>query len=332
MTIGGFMPLDAAAGDTGGGVLAFWEARPDNSWFFANGRSALAHLLRREQVGRLWVPALICPELATAAPEGAARYYGLGPDLSPDTGSLDTLLQPGDCVVGVDYFGRSPSRAFRDYAASRNDVLWVEDRAQALAPGAGPWADWVLYSPRKLFGVPDGGILVRRGGTVEHPDYAGADVTAATAARRVEKDRGSEWHFALYQETERRHSVSPRRMSRLSRALLDATDPAPAIRRRQDNYAVLAQLLSDIALLAEDGCGFAPFGFPVRLPECEAVWRRLCEAGVFPARHFAALPSDPQAFPAEHALGATMMTLPCDQRYRPDDLQRVADAVRDAMR
>ena len=37
------------------------------------------------------------------------------------------------------------------------DIFWIEDCAQALVPDV-PWGDWQIFSPRKLFGVADGGV------------------------------------------------------------------------------------------------------------------------------------------------------------------------------
>jgi len=331
MAIGGFFPLESLGHQAiapVNNVLEFWQAGPENSWQFANARSALAYLLKEKGIRRLWLPALICPELATVVGQNCTiSYFPLDDDLSPDVEFLDSNICAGECVLGVDYFGRQPSQAFRDFVSTRNDVQWVEDRAQALAPAPAPWASWVLYSPRKLFGVPDGGILVQMNGPLEKPAYRGADVTAAVAARNdAQEDRT--WRFELYQETERRMDVSMQGMSRLSRETLAMIDPLAVATHRRENFAVLARLLGDVALWADGAVDFAPLGLPVKIPGCDDVWRKMCASGVFPARHFYTLPSDPKVFRREHALGAATMTLPCDQRYGITDMHRVAAVFR----
>ncbi len=60
----------------------------------------------------------------------------------------------------VAYFGLPISPVAKAFAARRRDLRIVEDRAQALDCGAESVGAWTLYSPRKLLGVADGGVLV----------------------------------------------------------------------------------------------------------------------------------------------------------------------------
>src|SRR5207302_4980229 len=91
---------------------------------------------------------------------GKIRFYHVGRDLEADVSKLNREAVPGDLVVGVDYFGYPVGSALRGLSTTRGDLFFVEDRAQALAPSGDFWGDWCLYSPRKLLGVADGGILV----------------------------------------------------------------------------------------------------------------------------------------------------------------------------
>jgi hypothetical protein len=45
---------------------------------------------------------------------------------------------------------------------------------------------------------------------------------------------------------------------------------------------------------------------------------------VFPAVHWANLPSPAGKFPDEHALASTLLTLPCDQRYGTAEMEQLA--------
>ncbi len=53
---------------------------------------------------------------------------------------------------------------------------------------------------------------------------------------------------------------------------------------------------------------------------------------IFPAIHWERLPSPAADFPAEHELAASVLTLPCDQRYSGEHMERVAAVFEDAMR
>jgi len=99
---------------------------------------------------------------------------------------------------------------------------------------------------------------------------------------------------------------------------------------RRANFDILAGLLPDAALFRGSSADFVPFGFPVRIARRDAVWQALCARRVFPARYWPALPSDPGAFPTEHALSREILVLPCDQRYDSGDMRLVAAAYRES--
>jgi hypothetical protein len=68
-------------------------------------------------------------------------------------------------------------------------------------------------------------------------------------------------------------------------------------------------------------------GFPVQARNAEVVSKALADQGIFAPRHWAALPSPRERFPASHALAQSLLTLPCDYRYNERDMSRLADAV-----
>lgn len=334
--IGGFLPLEPCSGARTGGALSLWEITDRNAWKFVNARSALAHLIQAVDAPRLLLPAFICPELALAAREGVSvGYYPLNAGFSPNVDALLGILQPGDCVVGVDYFGRQPESDFRAIVKDRKDVVWVEDRAQALLPASEPWADWVLYSPRKLFGVPDGGILVSARGDVAPAEYSKEDAEDRSLPRVLRRDDALErdnviW-YAAYQEVEARMSVSCEPTSAKALYILSNIDTELVIRRRKQNFDALAEHLAEFALFRERADDFVPFGFPVRVRNRDRLLKSLSDRRIFAPRYWPHLPSNPAMFPAEHALSRELLLLPCDQRYDDEDMRTVAAEFRGAL-
>ena len=107
---------------------------------------------------------------------GAALLASGAAGTSHGQGSLqstaDALLQgvrTGDAVLVVSYFGNPIAPSWCTLSRQRPEIVWIEDRAQALWPNSNPMGSWVVYSPRKLIGVPDGGVLVRHGDPLEEP-------------------------------------------------------------------------------------------------------------------------------------------------------------------
>jgi len=328
--LGGFFGLELPAAHACG-LASFWKLPGNPALTFANGRSALAALLASVRPPRLWLPSYICRSVAEAASATATpvSYFPVDESLQPDTSWLESGARPGEMVLAVDYFGRAPGREFLDFANERQDLLFVEDACQAVDTGAAPWGRWCLRSPRKLVGVPDGGFVVPADGIAEggwsvlEPQM---DVYRAACLRFEDEEERANglWHEAN-QRREARETVSTRRMSRLSRELLARLDVAPIADRRRANYRTLAGVLGDTMFLRDANPAFVPLGFPVRLPAArrDHVRGALIAQGIFPALHWTDVPSA-ATFGAAHVLAAELLTLPCDQRYQPFEMERMA--------
>jgi hypothetical protein len=338
-SIGGFMGLELP--DGGGGLRKLWGVR-DDRLAFVNASSAFAHLLEAYKTGAVWLPAYICAEFARAVPVDRLRYYPLDAELSPQVDALQKTVRSGDIVVAVDFFGRPPSASFLGYVSSHRDILFVEDCAQALDTAAQLWGDWRLYSPRKVVGVPDGGLLVACSARANATNLTGSvrdDVDAFELAKPqiarfedTDETHNEIWH-ALNQAKEGSLSISNRRISRLSWSLLGLLDAEGIARKRRQNFVTLAARLEAWAFLPELNPQFVPLGFPVRLPAGARarVEDYLFKQRVFPAVHWRNLPSPAREFPDEHALAGTLLTLPCDQRYGAAEMEHVVTQFLEAV-
>lgn len=317
----------------GSDLWAHWGAGAAAVLAFCNARSALAHLLRSLAPPRVWLPAYCCADLAQAARATGTpmRFYPGSETLAPDTHALDAALRPGDLVLALHAFGR-PAAALVTLAAARSDVTWVEDCAQAADIATPHWAPFRLYSPRKLLGVADGGLLVDRDGALPAPRLAPAASArlhhAGLLRRRHEADNAG-W-YAAFRRAEAAMGVSDRAMSARSLAQLAATPLAPMATARRRNYARLHAGLSDLALWPEAAPAWAPLGFPVRVAEAATLGAALARQRIFAPRHWALLATDTPP-PIEAALSRQLLTLPCDQRYGTADMERVIAAVRDCL-
>jgi hypothetical protein len=335
--IGGFLPLRMPTRNVAAGtVLRQWIGNSEQVWFLHNARSALHALWSTTRPRRIWLPAYVCSEVAGAVPLGQnVRYYPLDELLSPRIDYLATQVRSGDHVLVINYFGRPADRNLIALAGDLPDVGWIEDRAHALDPVDSAWADWLLYSPRKLFGVPDGGILIARE-TELQPLVAAASIDLSFILPSLERFEDPEEHdnqrwYASYLHQEAAMRVGLQAMSRLTVAVLNASDLQADGKARRHNYQLLRGRLENWAFFPTPTISFSPMGFPIRVKSAATLCRKLSEARIFAARHWRVIPSDPSIFTAEHQLARELVTLPCDYRYDESDMHRVADAVLEAM-
>jgi hypothetical protein len=323
------MPAAGAGSSVKGDVLSSWADGFAAMAAFQTARSALGALLRQRQVRRTWLPAYICANLADGAvgSGGEVAFYRVGPDLVVDTDALSEALRPGDAVVGVDFFGFIDP-GIEDLVRRFDDLLWIEDRAQALEPGPA-WGRVLLYSPRKLFGVADGGLLLANGHLPEPTEPAGEGVWRPEDARAADRDGAEpqQW-YPLFRAREAAFEVCGAAATSRTLTALRAIPVGPEAEARRRNWNALRTRLADYALWPQRRPDGVPLAFPIVVSDAAEVQRRLAAERIWAPRHWADLPSPPDLFPDAAALAARLISLPCDSRYDAEDMARVAGAVR----
>lgn len=115
-----------------------------------------------------WLPEYFCNEAAGLLRDGTAdiAVYPVTRDLDPDWPACEALaaICPPDVVVLIHFFGRAGEAAEARAFCDRHGARLVEDATHVLRPvdGIGEAGDFVCFSPRKFFDIPDGGMLVVR--------------------------------------------------------------------------------------------------------------------------------------------------------------------------
>lgn len=322
--IGSVLP---AAGRGGAGILDTWlEDRPWRA--FRTARAALSTVLKLRRSRRVWLPVYICRSVAEGVQSSGAEiaWYGTDTMLCPDTQDL-AQAEDGEAVLCVSYFGRGANDRLRRLAAQRPGLTWIEDRAQAMDTGQPAFGDILLYSPRKLFGVGDGGIVASHGALPEATlSSDDADWQANIARARDPDGLAPGTWFDAFRTREAAMDSAPRAMSGRTLATLSQLDWKPEADTRRRNWACLAERLSHIALWPEHDVDFVPLAYPIVTDDAGLLSAGLAAERIWCARHWADLPS-PETFVEAHTLSRRCLSLPIDGRYGANDMARIADAV-----
>ena len=305
----------------------------------ATARSAFALLEGALRPRQVWLPSYLCAAMLEALPEHPRiRFYGVDGRFRPADDGWIREIRRGDLAVFIDYFGFT---VWGEHGreARRAGAWVVEDACQALLnDGFSEHAHYVVASPRKFVGVPDGGILLARKGaelpgSEELPPPSPAwwlDALAASQLRgEFDRHGGGRAWFPLFQKTDAMSPCQPMRMSELSALLLrHRIDYEEIGRRRRENYRFLASELADVAIFPDLGPGVVPLGFPVRIRDRDRLRQALFDAEIYPAVHWPIADVVPQEFETSHRLAGEIMTLPCDQRYARSDMERILTRMR----
>lgn len=302
-----------------------------------NARSAFFLIGKTLRPRKVWLPSYLC-EAVVQGFQGAAvpmEFFPVNDRLHCESTGWLERVQRGDLVLRINYFGFVNTDPVFGEAISRG--AWVvDDAAHALlTKDIGAAASFVVYSPRKFIGVPDGGFLVPMIPTeISWPPLQPVPTvwwleTFSASQLRRDFDLGSlgrDW-FPKFQNAEQTAPTGSFAMSEFSAHLLDQCfDFSTIALNRRANYLQLLKHLHDFALFKELPAGVVPLGFPVRLRDRDAVRQELFRKQVFSPVHWALNGLVPDSFAASHRLAKETMTLPCDQRYDRDDMRRVSEA------
>jgi hypothetical protein len=200
----------------------------------------------------------------------------------------------------------------------------------------------IVYSPRKFFGVPDGGVLatshvdaIRRQPLEPPPSEWWKAAFAVTQMRREFDLVGGEnrW-FTLFRHVEDTFPVGPYYSSDLAGMLIETgTDYGSMRKMRRENYMALAARLNEFALFPVLGEDTVPLGFPVcvDVAQRDAVLKCLYDQRIYPPVHWRFDGIVPEEYRKSHLLSRRILTLICDQRYTSSDMALQADAFLSAL-
>ena len=296
--IGGYFELDPGGGNT----------PLPNGVLLNSGRNALRHIVRQLKIKSIWVPEYTCPVVwdALRAEKCELRFYSIGLDMLPTE-----KMPRNDFVLYTNYFGCCGKNVEMLAAEYPNLIV---DCAQAYH--AQPKGRASFCSPRKYFGVADGGIAFG----VEPAAYAQDDSSARQQHLIVRKEKGASAGYPLFQAVEESLIDAPiRAMSAATSAALKKFDAATATQKRRANFVFLRERLLTsfpFALAADD----VPMIYPYETDD-RALRSRLIANKIFVAKYW------PQLSPAANALAERIIPLPVDQRYGTDDMKRIAEVI-----
>lgn len=312
--------------------------------YFLSFRCAIYKLCQQFKPGTAWVPSYLCgvvldPFRQLKVP---IRYYNAGPNF--ETGSADWTVDVvrGDLVLVVHYFG-FPNTLFPASELKGRGAVIIEDASQGLfLKQCYPESSYIVYSPRKFLGVPDGGLMACASPStldlddLEVPplDWWRSALAMTQIRREFDLCGGENRWFSLYQHVEETFPLGSYRSSDLTRAIIEGgTDYQFIKRSRRENYLALLERLKNFALFPELDEDIVPLGFPVcvDVSQRDKILGDLYGRGIYPPVHWRIKGIVPDEYRDSHSLSDRMLTLICDQRYTPINMARQSEAFLSAV-
>lgn len=297
-----------------------------------SGRNALLALLDcMQEVTCVLLPDFYCPDV-----ESAIEQAGYSIQKYHVTENLECVL-PEDisdcrrdekCVILTDYFGIR--KEYVAMQASRIGKRTIIDNCQSWW-GSVPEEGGVFYSPRKFFGVADGGFALigaNRQRTLEKL------VAGLPQGRSVELYEGllmrtdcdAETGFRAFRKAEENiASMPPASMSRLTTAIFSNCNVDEIKDVRSRNFRILHDRLYRINALEDIDSDTPGLVYPLVISDKFAIRelrKRLQSDRIYCPRYWPG---------CGHKLTEFLLPLPVDQRCGSEDMERLADKVIDFM-
>lgn len=326
----------------------------DDCAYFGCGRDALRSLLYKGQAERgwrrLWVPTFFCQDVIQAFIDTGIEVRSYPYCAEDESPGFDTIsFRQDDVLLRMNFFGLHSSLPLD--GVDRSLVEVVDDHTHD------PWsdmawhsdADFCMTSLRKVLPIPDGGVLWSPRGNELPEEPAVTDTRRVASLERLASMvlktvylSGQPFDRDIY----RRLAASAERMigedeisgmPEWTRELLDCFPVDEWRDQRRSNHKVLSAALGGIPWLKvlqpddERACAFAG----ILVFDCHGrrnhVQQSLIERRVFLSIMW---PLDSPALdgiPEAHAdFSRRILCAPCDVRYSPEELVKVAGIIREA--
>ncbi len=285
-------------------------------------RNCLLYFLLARRPTRLLLPAYLCDSMIEPLRQAAVEHEFYSIDAGFEIAETPAL-RGDECLLYVNYFGLKGAYC-RQLAAQYGTALIVDNSQALFSPPLACAA--TLYSPRKFFGVSDGGYLYSDASIDVVLDRDVSYDSVRHLAGRV--DLGASQFYQDFCASERRLSGRPlRRMSALTEAILNGVDHGYARRTRQGNFLLLHAALERSNRLPIDAADIdGPMVYPLYADDA-TLRQRLLAHKVYVATYWKEVLRREQASAVEKELVERLIPLPIDHRYGPRDMQFILDVV-----
>jgi hypothetical protein len=291
---------------------------------FQSARAAFLALLRATKPTRVWMPYYICDSML--APIKAAGVDVEFYSLDAHFGIADDIeLAATEILMYVNYFGVCSEQV--DQVLQRfNPAQVVLDFSQAFYVEPKDCLA-TIYSPRKFFGLPDGGLLFTRT-DIKLPEKIdeGSECRMAHLIKRLggEPENG----YVNYKNSEETlNDFEPKQMSRLTQRVMTSIDFEGAQAKRRANFDFLFGRLREVNKIKFGNIIGAPLCYPLICNDA-GMKAELIRNRVFVATYWPDVSTRVDVDSLEFDLAANLLAIPCDQRYSSADLELVLSLIK----
>lgn len=328
-----------------------WIAKYGDTALTSCCRGAISLLLNEAQPGlkTVLLPGYVCDAVILPfVTQGYDCYfYDINADLAPD---MESIADQGNLGIflHMGYFGFPTNSVLSNVVKQfkAKSTIVVEDITHSLFSDYRRFEenDYYVASLRKWAGVPSGGFLASprrpiRGTMQQNEAFASTRREALLIKARYINELDVELKNQYLEDFARGEAYidgdpAPYQIDALSKTIVGGLDVDDIKGIRRKNHTILTEGLEGIEniepVFPELPDGVVPLFYPVYIMnKRDEIRQRLVDNDIYCPVHW---PTPPQV-KLERLTGAAkvysaIMSIPCDQRYSEDDMERVLTVLR----
>lgn len=290
-----------------------------------SARHALEYILTlQSDIESVWLPTYTCEVVYEPLRRHGVkiRRYNIDRNLKipqfPQIGSHDIIILNNYYGIQDAYINRV-AQLYGQSVIIDNAQAWYANSDNGFR---------AFYSPRKFFGLPDGGIAVN---VPDETEKMGRDQSYDRCSHLLKRiDLSPSAGYQDFTENSAKLSaIGMMRMSKLTERLLNIIDYGKAKNIRLNNFACLARHLDAInELELPDAHTYeCPMVYPLLIEDGARMRRHLIDNNIFVATYWPNVLEEVTAGSDEYYLADNLLALPVDQRYDEEDMEHIVSFI-----
>jgi hypothetical protein len=286
-----------------------------------SGRNAFWYLLKTIKPYKIYLPYYICNSLLEPIEKENLSYdfYHIDSQFEP---RINKLIKSNDLVVYINYFGVNNATVHKLCNRYKNLVI---DNAQSFFSKPFEMCH-TFYSPRKFFGVPDGGYLYTN--SVLNKSLK-RDISWNRCKHLLQRlDDSAHMSYESYMRNESMFSHRPLKlMSNITQNILSSIDYESVKLARERNFLYLHQALAKVNklnLFVDDLEG--PMVYPLLISK-GGLKDFLIKNKIYVATYWKEVLDRVDKNTIEYKFARDLVPLPVDQRLNLNDMSKIVDKI-----
>jgi hypothetical protein len=288
-----------------------------------SGRNAFKYILKAQNIKKIYIPNFICNSIIEPLVELSISYEFYNIDSNFEIIQEIDLLKD-ERILYVNYFALKFQYVKQLADKYQNNL--IIDNTQDFFEKPLKNID-TIYSPRKFFGVSDGGYLYVNHLLEELLTFDESYIHSVQLLGRAEKE--ASLFYNKYKKAEQRLINQPiKKMSNLTNKILTSIDYESIKQKRKENFEYLHNELKEINLLENIDIKSTPFIYPFITNNLQ-LRENLIKNKIYIAKYWSEVLDRDSISNVEIDFVNKLIPLPIDQRYDFDDMYRILKIIKD---